>query len=364
MLRYTFFCLVALAFWGCGTDGPEQNNFDRGALLANYRAQFIDPGLSELDDAITELQALALSFSQVPDTALLRQTQEKWLQTALAFERVNAFNFYAFGESGLRRGLVEELGTFPASPTKIEAFVSANDTSMANFDRDSRGLFALDYLLFRTDGNNLAVRDAFAQSANRCAYLRAVLAHATIYLDEVRNTWNNGDAATFVANDGTDVGSSTSMLYNEFVKSFEALKNFKLGIPLGLRPGQTQAEPEKVEAYYSGHSLLLLRAHAEALWAVWEGRGANGLNGQGLDDYLDAVVGGPELKQATIASWADFIASFNALPTNARAADLILNTPAGITSLHTEAQQHLRFFKSDLSSLLGISITYASGDGD
>mgnify|MGYP007059449494 CR=1 FL=1 len=43
----------------------------------------------------------------------------------------------------------------------------------------------------------------------------------------------------------------------------------------------------------------------------------------------------------------------------------LITTDAGrLENLHTEMQKLTRFFKSELSSLLGISITYSSGDGD
>jgi hypothetical protein len=43
---------------------------------------------------------------------------------------------------------------------------------------------------------------------------------------------------------------------------------------------------------------------------------------------------------------------------------LITTNPQPAIDLHTELQRHTRFFKSDLSSLLGLTITYSSGDGD
>jgi hypothetical protein len=44
--------------------------------------------------------------------------------------------------------------------------------------------------------------------------------------------------------------------------------------------------------------------------------------------------------------------------------ELIRSNPQALVALHTEMQKLTRFIKSEMSSLLGISITYSSGDGD
>jgi uncharacterized protein len=43
---------------------------------------------------------------------------------------------------------------------------------------------------------------------------------------------------------------------------------------------------------------------------------------------------------------------------------LVAQNHPTVDALHTELQKHTRFFKSDMSSLLGIAITFSSGDGD
>ena len=44
--------------------------------------------------------------------------------------------------------------------------------------------------------------------------------------------------------------------------------------------------------------------------------------------------------------------------------DLTNNISEPYKNLHDELQKSTRYVKSDMSSLLGISITYSSGDGD
>jgi predicted lipoprotein len=54
----------------------------------------------------------------------------------------------------------------------------------------------------------------------------------------------------------------------------------------------------------------------------------------------------------------------NALPIDARLSDLIVTNFQLVDALHTELQRHTRFFKSEMASLLSLTITFSSGDGD
>ena len=131
---------------------------------------------------------------------------------------------------------------------------------MNNFDRDTRGFPALEYLFFKNSGLLLS-------DAGRRSYAEAVVNHLEARVQDVETAWN-AYRSDFVNNDGTDVGSSTSQLYNEFVRSFESIKNFKVGLPAGKRPGQTMAAPELAEGYYSGLSREFLKQHIAAIEAL------------------------------------------------------------------------------------------------
>ncbi len=347
----------------CGKDtGPKQPNFDRGAMLEHYADQLIVPAFQQLNQQADSLLTSWNHFRAKPDSAQLGQLRAQWFATALAFESANAFNFGPVGEQGTLKSLVEEIGLFPVSVAKVEGFIATGDTTLNNFDRDSRGLFAIEYLIYGTTDNTQDVLQAL-QEPTRMAYLGALFNHLKQRVGSIVSNWP-AYRTTFIKNDGTDAGSATSSLYNEFVRSFENLKNFKVALPAGKRAGQTQAEPQLVEAYYSKRSIPLLEAHLASIERIYDGTTLAGAPGAGLRAYLLQVEGGPALVSATEAQWQAVQSAFSQLPTSQPLSTLIQNGDPSVEALFVELQKHTRFFKSDMSSLLGIAITYNSGDGD
>lgn len=360
MIRGLIFVVFLASFAACKDTKAccDQAPFDRAAMLRHYADNLIQPAYAALADSLLAFRRDWAAFQQTPNIGSLQRLRTAWANSYTLWQSANAYNFGPAGETGLRKGLVEEIGTFPANAAQIEAFITAGDTSFNNFNRDTRGFLALEYLLFDTQNGSLL------DAAPRRAYGQAVLNHLLQRVQEVETAWGNY-ANTFATANGTDVGSSTSQLYNEFVRSFEAAKNFKVGLPAGKRPGQTQAEPQLVEAYYSRLSLSMLKAHLAGIERIYFGVDATGQgDGLGFKAYVGAVVGGPELVTATTAQWAKVKAALADVPTDVPLSTLMQNNHPSVEALHTELQKQTRFFKSDMSSLLGIAITFSSGDGD
>ncbi len=354
---------VPFAIVSCDDESVSQNDFDRTAMLQNYADHIIKPQLSNLQTSVNALKTAADLFAGEPNEENLIICQNAWIAAYSDWQFFNAFNFGPAGEDGLRKGLVEEAGTFPASVTKIENNIAAGTTNMDDFNRDARGFIAVEYMIFNLSDNNEEVLSGY-ESMNRRTYLKALVQKLKTQIDAAAVAWNGDYAAEFVSNDGTDVGSSTSHLYNEFVRSFEAIKNFKVALPLGLRPGQTHTEPQLVEAYYSGRSVRMATLHLTAIENIWEGRSRSGVDGVGFKEYLRSVTGGEELIASTEAQLANVKAALNAISEDQRLSVLIESEFSNVEALHTELQKQTRFFKSDMSSLLGIAITFSSGDGD
>ncbi len=356
ILRYALvFPLTVLLFASCdNNNGGTDNDFDRKEMLKDYAETIIQPSFYKLIAFSDQLDVLTAQFGQNPTQSNLDLVKDKFKSTYLAFQEANAFNFGPTGENGLLKGMVEEIGTFPASPVKIEEIFLTPPVLFGNdFNRDTRGFAAMDYLLYNINHKSI-LEDPFRRS-----YFKFVVGHCNDYLKSKLSAIETY-LKEFSSNNGTDAGSSTSLLYNEFVRNFEAAKNFKVGLPTGKRPGQNAPVPEICEGYYAGNTLDLLKANLLSIEHLYTGD-----QGQfGFDDYLQAVVGGPELVTATNAQWAKVILALNNVPTNQPFSVLVEQKHPSIDSLHTELQRHTRFFKSEMSSVLGIAITFSSGDGD
>jgi len=341
---------------------PEDNSFDRTIMLENMAQNIIIPAYSDLKSKLATLKVNAENFTQNPNLNSLNTLQNSWEQAYISWQFANAFNFGPAGEQGLRRGLIEEVGTFPVSTEKIESAIMGIP-NFKDFNRDARGFLAVEYLIFGLDDSPIEIVQGFSSEGRKDFLLNAIL-DIESRVTEVLTAWNDGYGSEFVRNNGTDVGSGTSMLYNEFVKSFESIKNFKLGLPLGKRPGQIQAEPQLVEAYYSSKSLTMIEKNLNAIENIWNGHSREGQEGLGFREYLESVVGGQALITATESQMAEIKLALAAIPKTTPLSEQIQNSPAPAERLHTELQKHTRFYKSDMSSLLGISITFSSGDGD
>jgi predicted lipoprotein len=354
--------LFGLAFTGCKKEEADEHvDFDRTELLRNYGENLILPTISQLNGSVQQLNNALMTFTAEPTTQNLDAAKSAWRSAYLDFMSVNSFNFGPGGEQGLNKSIAEEAGTWPANTPLIEANISVGNNALNDFNRDNRGFHAIDYLLFAEDETSTLA--AFA-NLNRRAYLLAVSARLTQQITTLNNAWNSGYLSDFISNKGTDVGSSTSLLYNEFVKSFEALKNFKIALPLGLRAGQTQAEPHLVEARYSAQSIHAFRAHYASIIDLWHGRTADGNDGIGWREYLDSVEGGKDLIAATEDQIALIDEALMAISDSPSLEEQITSNFDALNNLHTRLQQHTRYFKSDMSSILGITITFSSGDGD
>lgn len=337
------------------TDEPSGDQFDRGKMLENFATNLIAPDLNSAYQRSSELRFAVNSLvtTSNPTTENLQEVQSIWQEAYVQYLKVSMYNFGPAGEEVIRKSLVEEVATFPISVARIQAKTNTANPAFGDFQRDSRGYLTLDYLLFNED----ALKN-FQTNSNYGNYALKVAEDIEKRLEEVNNEWTTYQTE-FIANDGTDAGSSTSALFNEFVKSYEGLKNFKIGLPLGLRPGQSKSEPEKVEALYSGLSLEFIKVQFEALTNVWKGG-----DGLGFDDYLEKVEGGPTLAASTKEQIAVIENKLNQFPANTALSELIQANESRVVSLHTELQKNTRFFKSELSSLLALAITFTSGDGD
>ena len=200
---------------GCDS-GDDDNGYERGPLLTNYADNLIIPSYAELKTRTAQLSMAVEVFTAEVTADNLDALQEAWHQAYLSWQYANAYNFGPAGELGLKKSLVQEIGTWPASSTKIESAITAGTWNLEDFNRDARGFVAIEYLIFSITNDNTAILEQFA-APDRKQYLTDLVNDIKADVDNVHSAWVSGYREEFIENDGTDVGSSVSGLYNEWL---------------------------------------------------------------------------------------------------------------------------------------------------
>lgn len=351
-------CISLIGLNACSEDEPDQDiSFDRAPMLSSLADGLIIPNLQSLNRSVSTLAAASDTFIETTNNANLNALRNTWSIAVEDFQHCTAFGF---GPGSLSLGAFPSvLGVFPIDENQVETNILDPEFNLpASFDRDVRGFFAVEYLIY---GNNQTDAEIIAGfSAERKAYLSLIVSELASTFTEIVAEWDANYRAEFISSDGTSAGSSISLLYNEFVKDYENLKNFKVELPAGLTAGQTTPEPTLVEAYYSGISTKLLKSHFESTKNIWLGQSRDGQSLIGFEEYLNEVLGGPELVNQTQTAIGAIDNAIEILPN-----ELAPNIESiELASLRDLLQANTPNFKSSMSSLLGISITFNSGDGD
>lgn len=339
------------------SDDPVDPDFDRKGMLESVANNLIVPNFESLQSRVTGLSNAADAFIQNTTEENLVALRSAWIEAVKDHQHCSAFGF---GPANLLLGpYASVLGAFPISEEKVEQNILNPSFDLANsFDRDVRGFYAVEYLIY---GNGISDNEIVAGfDQERKDYLSLIIAELKATFDNIVNEWNSSYLNEFVNSDGTAAGSSISQYYNEFVKDYEIIKNFKVELPAGLSAGQG-VDGSLVEAYYSGISRDLIVEHFQSSKNIWFGLSRNGQQIVGFEEYLESVVGGPQLVMTSKEAISRIDNAISAIP-QGRLSDNI--EVEGVKVLRDELQSNTANFKSSMSSLLGISITFNSGDGD
>lgn len=343
------------------TSSEKKNNFDRAAMLENYGNNIILPAFENMQSTVGDLQTAAENFDSERTPEQLEKLQDALKQTRLAWQKISPFQFGP-AESNLLRA---SLNTYPSDTDKINENIESGDYSMdAISNQDAAGLPALGYLLHGVGDTNeeiLAAYTADTNAENRLTYLLDNIAFIKNQVDTVTEEWqaSGGDyIGMFLSEDnaGTDVGSSLGMLINSYVLHYERfLRDGKIGIPAGVRSAGTP-RPLAVEAYYGGYSTELAVASLAQVERIF-----SDADSRGLDDNLEAL-GAGDLADEIQTQIDESQAALEEL--NDPLSQQIEENKDPVLTVFEEMQQVVTLIKADMTSILGITITFQDTDGD
>lgn len=365
MRKFIIPVLVAAAaiilIQACTKSDTGKNNtgssFDRKGMLTNISTNIIIPAYTSYASVTASLDAAVTAFNTTPNSTNLIAVQTAFKAAYKQWANTSVFEFGPADQIQLR----VNTNTYPVDVNQVNSNIATgtyNPVLLANLS--AKGFPALDYLLFNGADNNaiLALYTTDANAAKRKTYLAALSAELKTNAATVLNGWT-AYKATFINADGTDVSSATGQLTNQLIYDYEILKNYEIGIPAGTQSAGTIL-PQEVQAYYSQISVQLAIQHLQAMQNIY--LGANGL---GFDDYLvnaNAKYNGGSLNDAIKAQFTVAIAKLQLLsdPLSGN----IQNNNTAVVAAYTELQKLTVMLKTDMTSSLGILITYGDNDGD
>jgi uncharacterized protein len=342
-----------------GDTTPPVSNID--SALVNIGKNIIIPSYQALSAASTTLDASVTAFTLTPNATTLATAQASFKAAYLAWESCSE---YQFGPAADQSLLTTTINVFPTDSNVIKSNISTGVYTIDGISNlKAQGFPAIDFLFFGADNaTTLSRYTTEASAANAKKYLSAIVASIKTKATAASTAWTNTYLTTFTAATGVNAGSSLSLLVNSFVQDYDiVLKNYKIGIPIGkYGPTILPLAPTKVEAYYSGMSLQLLIAQVKALQNLYTGG-----TGYGFDDKVIASKvqkNGSPLNDVINAEFTTLLAKLSALP-DPLSADIV-NNIGPVNDAYTEATKLVVLLKVDLSSALGVKISFQDDDGD
>jgi hypothetical protein len=348
--------IVLVIFMGACT-APEKlddnlcsKDYDQTALLTNYADNLIIPGLAEYSAELDQF-GLAWSAYQANKDLTVLKTSLKSLQ--LAFQKIQCFDFGPLE----KHILVEKTNPFPLNKPALAASIANSNTNFILASRFDIGLPALEFLVFGLAETDL---DSF-QSTKVVAYATAIVNDMTQRTRLCMEDWKTYKSE-FISNQGTNAGSSLSLMVNAINKNWEQSRRDRVGIPSGvLTLGIKQVA--LLEAPNGGYSKELLIENIKCSEAFFTGTGAS--DGPGLDDvlqFLNVIKDDVSLKDGVINNYQAILGKVNGINTDLK--NTIENNNQAMLDIYALMSKQTIYLKSDMPSVMCIAITYLDNPSD
>jgi len=394
MLRIVLPCLALLACENpksteqTGTkqpDGSQAASYDRNVMLTAIAEKVILPTVREFDQRASELASATSVWEAGGDKTA---AQSAWRDAMRVWQRKEMLQVGPAAAAGMFKGgqgLRDQVYSWPTvNPCLIDQEIVRAGYEEPEFFTDrlvnAYGLAVLEYLLFRTDGDNacasfVGIDDQWVSlgaveiEARRARYASRVAEHVREQAGLLRDGWEpaagNFTAALATAGKGSAFYPTAQDALNEVFAALYYIelkvKDRKLAIPAGLSSKCVKDScPELAESPWAEHSKENLKENLVAFQALLRGSFAEGQKGFA---YALEGVGESALAASLDANTKAAIAAVDALPGTFEAA-LTADLPAA-RSLHVAVKALTDLVKTQLVSALNLRVPQeGAGDND
>ena len=376
MTNFNKLCLLSLVIiFSCSESNTDNytssDNYNRQALLDNLVNNIIIPAhdnhvvhLSDLNDKINE-------FISDKSQGNLSNVRNSFIDAYLSWQHIEMFNI-GYAEEIY---YINKMNIYPTNTITIENNIENKGYDFDNdpYQYSAQGYPALDYMLYGVDDDDVSILNKYTSDSENETYTKYLIDLIEKMVDNsnsVKNYWVS-NSSDFINSSGNTASSSLNMLVNDFVYYYEkGLRANKIGIPAGYWAGLL---PQNVEAVYKQDiSKELAKEALSACKNFFLGNhfGDSAETGEGLYDYLAYLDDTDYSDSEMFFGLGDDI--IQAFDNSMEKLDLLNDN--FVTQINTENIKMLEAFdaiqvgvvrlKTNMMSILGISVDYFDADGD
>lgn len=342
------------------TEEPKPENptveYTSEAFLQHFATE-IRTAFSDLEQSNNQFGQVLETFNQTRNIENLSKLQEEWKNLYTTWINASVYNIGPAGARGIRRSLIDEIALFPIDKEKINFKIETNEFKIDDALRNTRGLVVIEYLLFSKPQEDILT----SLTGNRLQYLNAIYLDMDKRIEAVNTDWQGDYYNEFLKNNGTDVKSSITQLFNSWYTSFMLMKRDKIGVPIGLFDEENKIQPTLVENYYSSTSIKHLKQNIAVLQFIWTG----GERTIGWDDYVASKEpNGKELEEKISSQIKLIYQTIDKLDSKTKLSEQIIKDKTILNLVFEELKELEVLIDTEMSGLLGLAVTASDKDGD
>jgi predicted lipoprotein len=356
---------VLLFLWSCNSDGISESEYQiqytRTAQLENIYENEIIVLSNDFVLSTGLLETSIQNFKTATTLENLINVQENWIAALKIWKQLELYNLGAVENSFIHF----EINRWATNTSNIDDNIEGNETLDAAFiaskGSSSKGLSALEYLLFSSEENQEVV-NSFTSEINferKLDYLVALSINLKTKSQDLLSIWQD-EKTGFISSIENGITGSQNQLTNAMINLIEEIIISKLGNPLGDKTGGI-INIDALEATRSKTSIIIIQEHLNALKKCYTGQLLENDINWGFDNYL-SLIEKNDLNASIIAAFAACQTKIDVITT-----PLVLEletTPENVTNLQDAFRDLLVLIKIDLSNAIGATVTLSDNDGD
>lgn len=353
---------IVLLLAGCdSSDDDDTGNYDSTALLTTTADVLIVPAY---EDFTGRTQQFNNAVTTAPTAADVDNLRGLLISAWSSWQAVSPWGTEVGVGPGFTAGLTKgQVNVFPTDTAQIEANIASGSFNLEAANAlDAKGFPALDYLLNNATSGEVATQLA---DTSRLNYLKALTQDIATKASAAFTGWTGGYRDEFIANTGNAAGTSLALMLNSWIMDYEDARRFKVGDPIGVR-FLGALNPGLVEVRFGKYSRLLALAAFRAHRKIFAGEDPGSPNNYGLHEVLlDLGTPGPNgglLGDEILAQFDAAIAAVESIPDPLYNA--VTNSTPVVQAAYDELQRLIPLLKADLTSTLGVQVSYQDMDGD